>query len=82
MTDPSIIKFLLKVKYIVNLREHHSTKQKVSSAPTIKFKDLVLVHDYCAFRHLRRAGVMTELYYSKSDHRIQRASVRLDHNKR
>ena len=39
-------------EYIVNLREYHSTKQKVSSKPMIKLKDLVLIHDNCAPRHL------------------------------
>ena len=34
-------------EYIVNLREYNSTKQKVSSNPMIKLKDLVLAHDDC-----------------------------------
>lgn len=36
-------------------------KTKAIKYPTIKLKDLVLVHDYCASRHLRGAGVVTEL---------------------
>ena len=44
----------------------------------IKLKDLVLVHDDCASRHLWRIGAVTELYYSNSDNQIQGASVRLN----
>ena len=58
-------------EYIVNLREYHSTKQKVSSNPMIKPKDLVLVHDDCSPRHLWRTGVVTELYYSNSGEEIR-----------
>ena len=65
-------------EYIVNLREYHSTTQKVSSNPMIKLKDLVLVHDDCAPRHLWRTGVVTELYYSNFDNQIREASVRLN----
>ena len=37
----------------------------------IKLKDLVLIHDDCALRHLWRTGVVTELYYSNSDNQIR-----------
>ena len=94
MTDPSISlcwRWNSKIKpfnrtllgplgkeYIVNLRQYHSTKQKVSSNPMIKLKDLVLVHDDCAPRHLWRTGVVTELYNSNLNNQIRRASVRLN----
>ena len=68
-------------EYIVNLREYHSTTQKVSNNPMIKLKDLVLVHDDCAPRHLWRTGVVTELYYSNSDNQIRGASVRLNRSR-
>ena len=63
---------------IVNLREYHSSKQKVSSKPMIKLKDLVLAHDDCTPRRLWRIGVETELCYSNSDNEIRGASVRLN----
>ena len=53
-------------------------KTIVSSNPMIKLKDLVLVHDDCASRHLWRTGAVTELYYSNSDNQIRGASVRLN----
>ena len=61
----------------VNLREYHSAKQQVSSKPMIKLKDLVLFHDDCVPRYLRRTGVVTELYCSNSDNQIRGASVRV-----
>ena len=61
-------------EYIVNLREYHSTKQKVSSNPMIKPKDLVLVHDDCAARHLWKTGIVAELYYSNLNDQIRGAS--------
>ena len=61
-------------EYIVNLREHHSTKQKVSSNPMIKPKDLVLVHDDCAARYLWKTGIVAELYYSNLNNQIRGAS--------
>ena len=65
-------------EYIVILREYHSIKQKVSRSPLIKLKDLVLVHDDCAPRHLWRTGVVTELYYSNLNNQIRGTSVRLN----
>ena len=44
----------------------------------IKLKDLVLVHDDCAPKHLWRTGVVTELYYSNSDNQIRGASARVN----
>ena len=65
-------------EYVVNLREYHSTKQKVSSNPMIKLKDLVLARNDCAPRYLWRTGVVTELYYSNLNNQIRGASVRLN----
>ena len=65
-------------KYTVYLREYHSTKQKVSSNPIIKLKDLVLVHDDCAPRRLWRTGVAAEFYHSNLNNRIRGTSVRLN----
>ena len=65
-------------EYVVNLREYHPTKQKVSSNPVIKLKDLVLARDDCAPRYLWRTGVVTELYYSNLNNQIRGASVRLN----
>ena len=61
----------------VNLREYHSAKLQVSSKPMIKLKDLVLFHDDCVPRYLRRTVVVTELYCSISDNQIKGASVRV-----
>ena len=44
----------------------------------IKLKDLVLVHDDCAPRHLWRTGVVAGLYYSNLNDQIRAASVRLN----
>ena len=65
-------------EYIVNLREYHSTKQKLSSNPIIKLKDLLFVHDDCGSRYLWRTGVAAELYCSNFNNQIRGASLRLN----
>ena len=65
-------------EYIVNLREYHSTKQKVSSNPMTELKDLVLVHGDYVPKHLWKTGVLTELCYSNSANQIRGGSVRVN----
>ena len=53
-------------EYIVNLREYNSTKQKVSSNPMIKLKDLVLAHDDCDIALLQWFGQSDSRSLSKT----------------